>query len=244
MQKPEMILFDYGHTLVYEPAFDNAAGYAAVLGCCTANPLHITAQTLAEQSRESFQRYQRLSRECEIDFMDMCAARLTYESLRLEFDRSPVELERVFWDAAGPGHPMPGVPAMLEALQAHGIRTGVVSNMNFREENLIGRIDRLLPGHRFEFILCSCEYATRKPRKDFFDLALRKAGLRPEQVWFVGDNPRCDVEGAHNAGLFPVLYQSEESCPYRAEGDRVEISCPHLAITDWAALLDALDLAK
>ena len=30
MRKPELILFDYGNTLVYEPAFDREAGFRAV----------------------------------------------------------------------------------------------------------------------------------------------------------------------------------------------------------------------
>lgn len=244
MRKPEMILFDYGHTLVFEPAFDYLAGCRAVLSCCVSNPLHITPEMLAERSGESFRRYQKLSQDNDLDMMDMCAMRLVYESLRLTFDRSLVALERVYWDAAGPAHPMPGVPEMLKALRQRNIRTGVVSNMNFREENLINRIDRLLPENEFDFILASCEYATRKPRKEYFDLALTKASLSPEQVWFVGDNPRCDIEGSANAGLFPVLYQSEEYCPYRAEHDKVEVGCNCLKITDWAELLEAIDGAE
>jgi len=31
MRKPEMILFDYGNTLVYEPRFDKERGFSAVL---------------------------------------------------------------------------------------------------------------------------------------------------------------------------------------------------------------------
>ena len=244
MRKPEMIFFDYGHTLVYEPAFDTLAGCEAVLRCCVSNPLKVTAEALAERMRESFLRYQKLSQECDTDFMDMCAARLVYESFRLEFDRDLIALERVYWDAAGPAHPMPGVPELLKDLRHRGIRSGVVSNMNFRAENLITRIERLLPENEFEFILASCEYATRKPRKDFFDLALTKAKLRPEQVWFVGDNPRCDIGGASGAGLFPVLYQSEEYCPYRAEHDKISIGCEHLEISDWAALLKYIDGAE
>ena len=244
MRKPQMLLFDYGHTLVYEPAFDYIAGCRAVLSCCISNPLSVTPETLAERSGERFRLYQKLSQDNDMDMMDMCAMRLVYESLRLEFCCSLVDLERVYWDAAGPAHPMPGVPEMLKALRRRGIRTGVVSNMNFREENLANRIDRLLPENEFEFILASCEYATRKPRKEYFDLALTKAGLSPEQVWFVGDNPRCDIEGAANAGMFPVLYQSEEYCPYRAEHDKVAVGCEHLEIAEWRELLDAIGGAE
>ena len=244
MRKPEMILFDYGHTLVYEPAFDTLAGCEAVMRHCISNPLGVTPAEVAARYQERFRRYQKLSQENDFDMMDLCAARLTYESFDLRFDCDLIALERIFWDAAGPAHPMPGVPEMLTALRQRGVRTGVVSNMNFREENLIARIDRLLPEHSFAFILVSCEYATRKPRREFFDLALTKARLRPDQVWFVGDNPRCDVEGAFHAGLFPVLYSSEEFCPYRAEQDKIEVSCPHLAISDWSELLNAIDRAE
>ena len=244
MQKPEMLFFDYGHTLVYEPAFDMLAGCRAVLSLCISNPLGVTPERLAVQKEQNFRHYQKLSQLNDLDMMDMCAARLDYESLRLEFGCSLVDLERIYWDAAGPAHPMPGVPEMLKALRRRGIRTAVVSNMNFREENLANRIDRLLPENEFEFILASCEYATRKPRKEFFDLALVKAALRPEQVWFIGDNPRCDVEGASNAGMFPVLYQSDEYCPYRADHDKIEVGCAHLEISDWSELLDALDGAE
>ena len=53
MRKPEMILFDYGHTLVFEPAFDYLAGCRAVLSCCVSNPLDITPETLAERFDEN-----------------------------------------------------------------------------------------------------------------------------------------------------------------------------------------------
>ena len=93
-----------------------------------------------------------------------------------------------------------------------------------------------------EIILCSCEDATRKPAPAFFRLALRKAGLSPEEVWYCGDNPRADVWGAHGAGLFPVHYVNTElPCPYRSAADELEPDFPHLRIGDWSELLPALD---
>ncbi len=241
MKQPEMILFDYGHTLVFEPSFDLPAGFRAVLALCEANPRRVTAEDLSGAYAEALKRLRAASRQAECDFMDMAVKRLIYDRLGLCFSREHLELERVFWDAAGPGTPMPGIEALLTELRRRGIRTGVVSNMNFRGENLSRRIRRYLPESSFEFVLCSCEYATKKPRREFFQLALTKAKLPAEEVWYCGDNPRCDVLGAHEAGIFPVWYENERSCPYRSESDRVEISCPCLHIHEWEELTEVLD---
>lgn len=66
-----------------------------------------------------------------------------------------------------------------------------------------------MPDSRFEFVIASSEYMVRKPNPRIFRLALQKAGLSPDRVWFCGDNVRADVEGAHAAGLFPVWYEGE-----------------------------------
>ncbi len=241
MPAPKMILFDFGHTLLYEPVFDQPAGFRAVLEHCTHNPRLVTPEELSEGYTQALERLVEASRASECDFQDMAAKRLLYESRGLRFSLDDMALERLFWDAASPAFPMPGIEELLAELGRRGIRTGVVSNMNFRGENLTRRIRRYLPQSDFEFVLCSCEYATKKPRRDFFQLALAKAQLLPEEVWYCGDNPRCDVLGAHDAGLFPVWYENERGCPYRAEGDRVEVSCPCLHIREWEELTRALD---
>ena len=244
MHKPKMLLFDYGNTLVYEPSFKGEAGFRAVLAHCTENPRRVDAAQLAAVYAPALEKLMSASRAAEADIMDMAVKRRIYEELGLRFSMDLVALERVFWDAAGPGKPMPGVRAFLPELARRGIRSAVVSNMNFREVNLRERIDRLLPEHHFEFVLCSCEYATRKPAPAFFRLALTRAGLEPEEAWYVGDNPRADVFGAHRAGLFPVHYDNPDiPCPYRSPEDELIPDCPHLRITEWGELLTALDAA-
>ena len=242
MKKPKMLLFDYGNTLVYEPSFDGEAGFRAVLNFSTENPQGADAARLAAVYAPALEKLMSASRAAEADILDLCVKRLIYEELGLRFSLDLVALERVFWDAAGPGKPMPGVRAFLPELERRGIRSAVVSNMNFRGANLEERIRRLLPENRFEFVLCSCEYATRKPAAAFFRLALRKAGLEQDEVWYCGDNPRADILGAHNAGLFPVHYcRTDIPCPYRAPQDEMEPDFPHLRITEWGELLTALD---
>ena len=51
--------------------------------------------------------------------------------------------------------------------------------------------------------------------------ARRRWSLEPEHVWYLGDTPGIDVEGARNAGLWPVVLD-----PYQlhlgADFDRVD----------------------
>lgn len=44
MKTPKMILFDYGHTLAYEPKFDALRGEEALFAYVTKNPNGITPQ--------------------------------------------------------------------------------------------------------------------------------------------------------------------------------------------------------
>lgn len=63
----------------------------------------------------------------------------------------------------------------------------------------------------------------RKPNKRIFKLALKKADLQPEDVWYIGDNYQCDVVGARSAGIFPVWYIGATSNP-QGEDDVLTIS--------------------
>ena len=46
MQKPKMILFDYGHTLALEPEQDYLRGHRRVIELAAENPLGITPEEL------------------------------------------------------------------------------------------------------------------------------------------------------------------------------------------------------
>ena len=59
-----------------------------------------------------------------------------------------------------------------------------------------------------------CNYIFRKPNKRIFDLALEKAELQPDEVWYIGDQYECDVKGALYAGLLPIWYIGAIDLPY------------------------------
>lgn len=246
MKKPEMILFDYGHTLLYEPGFDPARCEEAIFPYLVKNPQALTPKQVSERVQELFGFFQEQS-EGGMEIHEWQFMRIAYESLGLEFSLSYPELEEIAWNAASEGAKMPHVEEMLRFLKESGIRTGVISNICWSGQALARRINRLLPENTFEFIMASSEYALRKPHRLLFEAALWKAGLPAEQVWYCGDGFRNDVKGAHGAGIFPVLYRGdtpEGPSPYAGQREGKNPDFPYLQLHDWRELIEVLKTRK
>lgn len=209
-KKPEMILFDYGQTLVDEERFDGVKGTAEVMKYAVKNKYNRTPEQVQEEAdkinRElgKFDLSTRYLQQTEIHNHPFNA--YLYESQGIELSLSYEETEEIFWNGAAPGKLTEGIEALLKFLRQQGIRTGVISNISYSGSALIRRINRMLPSNTFEFILATSEYVFRKPNPRIFNLALEKAELSPEQVFYVGDKYECDIVGAKGAGLFPVWY--------------------------------------
>ena len=119
-----------------------------------------------------------------------------------------------------------------ELLDRLKISTGVISNIGWSGQALEHRLKDLFPSHRFAFVLASSEYGIRKPDPLLFQIALKKARLPGGKIWFCGDNPQADIQGAQAAGMFPVWYQAGQK-----DG---ALGFPHLAIASWRELMEAL----
>ena len=233
--KPNMILFDYGQTLVVEPQFDAKLGYAAVYDrtdggsvdcdtfCDYADALF---GSLAEKAHGVYR---------EVDNVRFLSAICTYFGMTSAISYADADL--LFWDTATHGsYASPHAAEMLAALHARGIRIGVVSNLSFARHSLEARLSRYLPHVGFEFVVTSSDLLFRKPERFIFDYALRKADLPSEAVWFVGDNPTADIFGAHRAGMRPILYTNEHMRRYD-----VPIDVPYTPIDDLADLIALVD---
>lgn len=110
---------------------------------------------------------------------------LKYEYNEIELDITFEEAERILWSNTSPmteKSRMPHVLDMLDFLKREGIRSAVISNIGWSGDALKDRIQYLLPDNEFEFIVASSEYGIRKPNPMIFELALKKAGLKPEEV--------------------------------------------------------------
>ncbi|MDD4493717.1 MAG: HAD hydrolase-like protein [Eubacteriales bacterium] len=187
MNKPKMILFDYGQTLVSEERFDGIAGTKAVLEKCVNNPNNISAediQALANEMNKDIGRYNPETNHLYlIEVHNHPFQNYLYDYFGLTKIVSHLELETTFWDAASPGEPTKHIVEFLLYLKNKNIRSSVVSNISFSGQALESRINTLIPQNDFEFILATSEYVFRKPHERVFELAVRKANLEPSEIW-------------------------------------------------------------
>ena len=233
---PKMILFDYGQTLVNERKFDGVKGTEEVMKYAVKNKHNYTAEDVQEAANainDELGRDPARSHLLQVEVPNCMFSPYLYESMGIELSLSNKERDKVFWDAASPGVPTEGILEFLDFLKKQGIRTGVISNITYCGEAVIDRIDSVITGHNFEFIIATSEYMFRKPNKRIFQLALEKGDLNPEDVWYIGDNYECDVVGARNAGIFPVWYVGAKEATY-AEKEDV------LMVKKWTDLQDII----
>jgi HAD superfamily hydrolase (TIGR01509 family) len=100
--------------------------------------------------------------------------------------------------------PLPGVRRTLAALRERGNPVAVLSNgwnpLQIRKAQRAG----------FEGpVLASADIGQQKPGARAFEALLGALGTRPQQTWFVGDDPRSDVNGSRTAGFHAVWFDWE-----------------------------------
>jgi putative hydrolase of the HAD superfamily len=119
-----------------------------------------------------------------------------------------------------------GVVAALERLRRRMSRLLVVSNANGRLDVML---ERLGLRRFFDVTLDSQLEGVEKPDPRLFEIALARAGARPETTLHVGDLYWIDVAGARAAGLHAVLldaadlYQSADCERVRSLGELAEL---------------------
>ena len=64
---------------------------------------------------------------------------------------------------------------------------------------------------------------------------MEKAGLEPDEVWYIGDQYECDVKGALNAGLVPVWYIGAIDLPYTME-EKHSVDKNILTVKTWSEI--------
>ncbi len=242
MKKPEMIIFDYGHTLLYEPDFDAKRCEEAAYPYIVENSQNLTVEQIYEHVQGMFGRF-KTARDSGIELHQRQFMKLVYEYLGIKFSIPYEELEEIEWNAASQGAVMPYAEEMLDYLHQNDIRTAVISNIGWSGNALTNRVNRLLPCNKFEFVMASSEYIIRKPDKMLFEIGLKKAGLSAGQVWYCGDSIMNDIIGAHHAGIYPVLYEADtpgDSNPYKHQNEGLTVDFDYLHIHDWREMIAVL----
>ena len=118
-------------------------------------------------------------------------------ALPVGFGRSLIDAHR---GALGRAAEFPPHHGPLLRRLAERYRLAVVSNFDYTPTAL-DILERAGVTHLFDTIVVSDEVGWRKPKRDIFDVALTRLGVRAEESLFVGDRADMDVLGAQQIGM-------------------------------------------
>ncbi len=96
----------------------------------------------------------------------------------------------------------------FEALRAHGLKLGLVSNGSRDMPEFVAH-------HRLDVdaAFASRAHGRVKPHRSIFDAALAALGVAAEETAMVGDSPQDDIEGARALGMRAFLLDREDRHP-------------------------------
>jgi len=97
-------------------------------------------------------------------------------------------------------------PAVLAGLKSAGYTIGILSDWGTSLPHIL-EATGLRP--YTDFLVVSALEGVAKPRPAFFQRALDRAGVLPDQALMVGDNPYADIQGAAGVGITGVLIDRE-----------------------------------
>ncbi|HBM81545.1 MAG TPA: hypothetical protein DD426_12050, partial [Clostridiaceae bacterium] len=106
MVKPEIILFDYGQTLLSEHHRDHLIGFEALMSKAVKNPKKVTAKQVFEFAKDFRENIDTLGGErlpfLELEIHNHFFIKYISEYFGLEFNFSPNEMEQFYWDTIAP----------------------------------------------------------------------------------------------------------------------------------------------
>ncbi|MGQ2964825.1 HAD family hydrolase [Methylophilus sp.] len=135
-----------------------------------------------------------------------------YRQLSKEFElKGNPAVETLVQEYLGlyPGFAVPMADAhdVLARLKARRIAVGIVSN---GRTELQRSVITALGFDAFVYaIVISEQLGFRKPQREIFDSALTQLGVTAAETIFIGDDPVADIQGACNAGLYPLAFNCE-----------------------------------
>jgi putative hydrolase of the HAD superfamily len=206
------VFFDAGHTLIYAHPGLGAIYEETTAGFGIRVPAERFAEVFIPVFKEATREYSATTTHSDAQDLAMWRSitRRIYDRIAplgaIAFDSW---FETLYWRFGDPAvwRFYKDVEPVLLQLRQRGIKIGVISNWDTRLRRIS---DGLGLSRLVDFLVISAEAGVRKPSPGIFQLALEKAGVRPEEAVHVGDLPEEDGEGARRAGLRPVLIDRKE----------------------------------
>ena len=102
-----------------------------------------------------------------------------------------------------------GAADLLDSLRAAG--RGVYLLTNAQRAFTVWELEQLDLTRRFDGVLISSDCGVRKPDKRFFDMLLKRYAIPAASAVMIGNDGKCDIEGAKKAGLATIYIRSNIS---------------------------------
>ena len=99
-----------------------------------------------------------------------------FDYLNIKLSISFSQAEKIIWNHSANIVAVEGVLELLDSLKCLGIRSAVISNLDFSGYLLEEKLNELLPNNAFEFVIASSDYGIRKPQKLIFEIGISKSG--------------------------------------------------------------------
>lgn len=201
--------------------------------------LHLEDQQLEALVSDGLDRYKRWSIE---SLAELPPCSVWHEYIFRDYSVDPARLEPVAEDLAFYVETnfyrramRPEIPAVLETIRKMGLKIGLISNVNSRQQ-VPANLDEYGIRHYFEPIVLSSEYGRRKPDPAIFHYAARLANVPTSECAYIGDRIARDIEGARRAG-FGLAIQIEHDFEH---GENDEGAAPDAVVKSMSEVLDIL----
>jgi putative hydrolase of the HAD superfamily len=143
---------------------------------------------------------------------------------------------------ANPVWPMPGFERLLATCRESGLPMGIISNAQFYTPLLLQwflETDLTDLGFKKDLLIYSFRLGCAKPSPKLFTLAtdrLKKMGLSPEAVLYMGNDLQKDILPAKQAGFQTVLFAGDARSLRLGDESAHRPAAADLIITDLSQL--------
>ncbi|MBR2876953.1 MAG: HAD family hydrolase [Clostridia bacterium] len=112
---------------------------------------------------------------------------------------------------------------ILNALREKGYKTGIITNGD--HETQTGKLELLGFKNLVDEVIISGDIGIYKPDKRIFENMAQRLSVDINEMMYVGDHPKFDVDGSRRAGCVPVwvkttgtwIFPEIEKCKYQIE---------------------------
>jgi len=237
-QIPDGILFDTDNTLYpYDPAHQKAM---SALKQKISNTLNVPIKDVENNFNKSRSEVKKLLKNTAASH-----SRLLYIQRMLEFFGLgsqvllALDFEQTYWRVfLSEAKLFPGLERFLEELRLLQVPMAIVTDLTAQIQ--FRKMVYFELDHYFDYIVTSEEVGYDKPHRLPFEISLKKMNLHKKQnIWFIGDNPKNDIEGAKryiNATTLQKIHQGVTRATGRYKAD--------LEFTDFKDLIKLINQIK